>query len=345
MLQNKIIAQLVIIIILFSSLTSLVYGQCDTCSDTGKIVCNNCQGRGEIPASEPIEYCEYCRGQGIIQPTITKKSGAAQLGYQEVYVSGYFENDESVGVYASATAEVTSENTIFSSESERTYFPPNEEITVTVTVGDFPKDDWTYISKFGNLKTNIYISTSDSLICPSCGGDGILTPMLTCSICGGTGYIDCPDCTTNTLSGGIEGLTIIGIVAIIGLVIGSFILIKRNKISEENLRKMSLFEFKNWIIEKLAGKNSEIRDSRVGIDGFSSEGIPIHIKKSDKIEKIEIYKFANELSKKKLRRGIIVAFNFDEKAIEGIISARQNLRVFIKTVTVKELIDRVNLAF
>lgn len=341
---TKKITSLIIIIFIFSGLLSLVHGQCYTCSDTGKIVCNNCQGSGEIPASDPVDYCEYCRGQGTIRATITKKSGFAYLGYKEVFVSGIFENDEAVGVYASVTAEVMSEISVFSNESERMYFPPNEEITITLSVGEFPDNDWAYISKFGNLETNTYISNSDSLICPSCGGDGILTPMLTCSICGGAGFTDCPDCTTNTLSDGLEGVTIIGIAAIIGLVIGSFFLIKRNKLSEENLRNMSSYEYKNWIIEKFSGKNSDIRDSRVGIDGFSLEGVPIHINQSDSIEKNEIYKFANELSKRRLRRGIIVAFNFDDKAIEGIINARQNLRVFIKNITAKELIDRSNLA-
>ena len=330
---------MIIINFIFFGLTNLVYGQCYTCSDTGKIVCSNCQGSGKIPATEPVEYCEYCGGSGTIRPTITKKSGFSQLGYEEVYISGIFENDESVGVYATATAEVESESSVFSDQSERIYFAPNEEVTVTIVLRDFPEDDWNYITKFGNLQTNIYISSSDSLVCPLCGGDGIITPLLTCSICEGTGFTDCPDCSTNTLSGGIQGVTIIGIVAIVGLVIGSFFIIKRKKISEETLRKMSSIEFKNWIIEKLAGKNPDTKDARVGIDGFSAEGIPIYIKQSSSIEQIEIFRFANELSKKKLRRGIIVAFNFDEKAIEGIISARKNLRVFIKTITVKELID------
>lgn len=324
-------------------LVPFVNGQCYTCADTGEIMCNNCQGSGKVPVSGPIEYCEYCQGRGSVQATITKKSGFAQLGNEEVHVSGTFENDESVGVYAIVVAEVISEVTVFSNESERIYFPPNEEITVNVIVSGFPDNDWTYISKFGNLGTNIYISNPDSLICPSCGGDGVLTPVVTCSICGESGFTNCPDCNINSFSIGTEGITIFGIVAIIGLVIGSMILIKRKKISEDDLKKLSDYEFKNWVIQKLSGHNSEIRDSRVGIDGFSSEGIPVHIRQSDNIKKTEIYKFASELIKKRLRRGIIVAFNFNDEAIDGIVSARQNLRIFIKTITLNELIERSNL--
>ncbi len=322
---------------------SLVNGQCYTCSDTGKIVCNNCQGSGKIPASTPIETCEYCRGLGFVQPTISKKSAFSQLGNMEVYVSGTFENDQAVGVYGIATAEVMSETSTFSSESDRTYFPPNEEIVVRVVVGDIPIDDWNWISKFGNLDTNIYLSDADPLECPLCGGDGIITPLTTCSICGGIGLVDCPDCDLNLVNSGGEGVTLIGIVAIAGLVIAGTVLIKRKKTSESDLRKVSFYEFQNWVVQKFAGETSSVRDSRFGIDGYTCEGDPIQIKQLDDMGKSEVYKFANELSKKKVRTGIIVAFSFKEDVIEGIIGAKQHYRLEIKTVTIKELIGRKNI--
>jgi hypothetical protein len=342
-LNRKTLVCLIVITLIFSFSIPIVYGQCYTCSDAGEIVCNNCQGTGKIPASEPIEYCEYCRGLGVISPTITKKSGFAQLGDKTVYVSGTFENDQSIGVYAIVTAEVMSESTTFSSESENTYFPPNEEILVTVAVSDFPIADWDWISVFGNLETSIYISNSDSLDCPLCGGDGIITPLITCSICGGSGFSDCPDCNVNLVASGGEGVTIIGIFAIIGLVIGGIVLIKRNIISESSLRKMPPYELQNWIIQKLSSEASSVRDLRVGINGYTQNGDPIQIHQSDNIGKSEVYKFANELSKKKLKRGIIIAFSFKEDSVEGLISARQNFRIFIKTLTIRELINGSNL--
>ena len=318
----------------------IVNGQCYTCLDTGIIVCNNCQGSGRIPTSDPVEVCEYCRGLGVVQPTISKKSAFAQLGDQEVYVWGTFENDQAVGVYGIATAEVRSEISSFSSASNRTYFPPNEEIEVKVVVGDFPIDDWDWISKFGNLETNIYLSDADPLVCPLCDGDGILTPQITCSICGGTGSVDCPDCNLNLINGGDQNELIIGIVAIIGVVIIAFFLIKRKKTSESDLRKVPFYEFQNWVVQQFSGQTSSIRDSRFGIDGYSNDGDPIQIKQSDEVGKNEVYKFANELSKKKSRRGIIVAFSFSEDVIDGVIGARQHYRLDIKTITAKELINR-----
>ena len=317
-----------------------VSGQCYTCSDTGNVVCNNCKGSGKIPTTEPIEICEYCRGLGFISPTISKKSGYAQLGDKKVHVSGTFENDQSVGVYGIAVAEVMSETTTFSSESERIYFPPNEEIVINVAVGDFPINDWNWISKFGHLETNMYLANTDSLVCPLCEGDGILTPQITCSICAGTGFLDCPDCDLNLGGGGNQDGIVIGIVLIIGVAVLAFFLIKRKKPSESDLRASSYHDFQNWVVQKFSGQTSSVRDSRFGIDGYTNDGDPIQIKQSDDVGKSEVYKFANELSKKKSRRGIIVSFSFREDAIEGIIGARQHYRIEIKTITIGELINK-----
>jgi len=338
--KKRLFAFLIAINLTMLLIVPTVSGQCYSCSDTGKIVCENCQGSGKIPISEPIEICEYCRGLGFISPTISKKSGYAQLGDKKVHVSGTFENDQSVGVYGIAIAEVMSETTTFSSESERIYFPPNEEIIVTVPVGDFPINDWNWISKFGNLDTNMYLSDTDSLVCPLCEGDGILTPQVTCSICGGTGFLDCPDCDLNLGGGGNQDGIVIGVVLIIGVGIVAFFLIKRKKTSESDLRTSSYHEFQDWVVQKFSGQTSSVRDSRFGIDGYTNDGDPIQIKQSDDIGKSEVYKFANELSKKKSRRGIIVAFSFREDAIEGIIGARQHYRLEIKTTTIGELLNK-----
>jgi hypothetical protein len=260
----------------------------------------------------------------------------------EVFVTGTFENDESVDVYAEATAEVYSETSTYSSSSSRTYLPPNEEIEVAVTISDIPLGDFNWISKFGNLETNIYISDSDDLVCPVCGGDGIISTETDCIVCEESGVTDCPDCDLNLAIDIGQGVTIIGVVAIAGLTLASFVVIKRRKTSESDLRKISFYEFQNWVVQKFSGKTSSLRDSRLGVDGYTYDEAPIQIKQSDDIGKSEVYKFANELMKKKSRNGIIVAFSFKEDVIEGIIGARQHYRLLIKTVTIKELIDRKN---
>jgi hypothetical protein len=326
------------IILVLIPYATLVNAQCTRCLDTGKIVCSYCKGSGEVSTGEPIGTCEYCGGLGVVQATITKKSAYSQFGDKEVHVSGIFENDESIGVYGVVIAEVIGQTSTFSDESERIYFPPNEEIEVKVAVGDFPIDDWDWIRQFGNLKTNIYISEKDSLVCPLCDGDGIITQMTDCTYCSGSGFVDCPDCDLNLGFGEGSGITILGIVAIIGLVLGSFIILKMKKTSESDLRKLSFYELQNWVVEKFSGNVSSVRDSRIGIDGYTVDGEPIQIKQSDDIGKNDVYRFANELNKKKTRSGIIVAFSFKEDVFSGIIEAIKNYRITIKTITIKELI-------
>lgn len=316
----------------------LVNAQCSRCADTGKIACSYCKGSGEVSIGEPIGVCEYCSGLGVIQATITKKSAYSQLGNKEVHVSGIFENDQSIGVYAVVIAEVISQTSTFSGESERIYFPPDEEIEAKIVVGDFPNDDWNWIKQFGNLQTNIYLSDIDSLVCPLCEGDGVITQIADCSYCSGSGFVDCPDCGFNLGFGEGSGITILGIVAIIGLVLGSFMVLKMKKTSESDLRKMSFYELQNWVVEKFSGKVSSVRDSRIGIDGYTVDGEPIQIKQSDDIRKNDVYRFANELNKKKIRSGIIVAFSFKDDIFSGIMEAKKHYRITVKTVTIKELI-------
>lgn len=147
------------------------------------------------------------------------------------------------------------------------------------------------------------------------------------------------DCDLNLVDSGVEGTIIVGIVAIIGLLIFSTVLIKRKKTSESDLRKISFYEFQNWVVQKFSGKPSSVRDSRFGIDGYTYDGDPIQIKQSIDVGKSEVYKFANELSKKKSSRGIIVAFSFKEDVFKGIIGAKHHYNLEIKTITTKELIN------
>ncbi len=107
------------------------------------------------------------------------------------------------------------------------------------------------------------------------------------------------------------------------------------------MRKVSFYEFQNWVVQKFSGKTSSVRDSRFGIDDYTYAGDPIQIKQFDDIGKSEVYKFANKLSKKKLRSGIIVAFSFKKDIFDGKIGAKQRYHLEIKTTTIKELINKI----
>ena len=80
-------------------------------------------------------------------------------------------------------------------------------------------------------------------------------------------------------------------------------------------------------------------DSRKGIDGFTGENLPIAIKQSDSLDRLQVDIFMNTLIQAKLRSGVIAAFGFTTEANAAVGRAKMN-PIDIKLVTVKELIER-----
>lgn len=211
---------------------------CTTCDGSGEIsstsTCSICHGSGQTTV---WETCETCYGSGEIAPTITLKSmngWETLVGLDWVArVEGVFQNEEDTGTYGKATSEVHTVTTTYYHTSPRTYFPPHEDVTITI---DTPEvdflEDWTY---------TIYISSKDDITCPSCDGSGGESVIATCSECGGSGEVatietciecggdgeitslqTCPVCNG---SGYVTNQTavnfaIIGVVVVIGGVIG-----------------------------------------------------------------------------------------------------------------------------
>ena len=82
------------------------------------------------------------------------------------------------------------------------------------------------------------------------------------------------------------------------------------------------------------------RESSMGIDGYTAEGIPILIKQSENVGANVIDSFASVIGRQNVRNGIVVAFSFSDDIYRGIVRAKRNYRIDIKKVTVKELIAR-----
>jgi hypothetical protein len=80
------------------------------------------------------------------------------------------------------------------------------------------------------------------------------------------------------------------------------------------------------------------RDTYLGVDAFSAEGYPVQIRQEDDVGKRAIGSFAVAVSRNKAKNGSIVAFSFGNDAYEGVMKARLNYRLEIKTVTIKELL-------
>ena len=77
-------------------------------------------------------------------------------------VSGLFRNEEDVGAYGVATAQVKTSTATYTNTSAETYFPPHEDVTVTLIVEGIAYEQY--------LSCSIYLSEVESIGCPDCGG-------------------------------------------------------------------------------------------------------------------------------------------------------------------------------
>jgi len=159
---------------------------CPECHGTGKIsttsTCSICHGSGQITV---WEECVTCDGSGKIAPKITLKrmNGLGTLVWLDwvARVEGVFHNEEDKGTYGVATSEVHTVTTTYYHSSPRTYFPPHEDVTMTIDTPEIELlTDWTY---------TIYLSSKDDITCPSCDGSGGRSVLATCSECNGSGRV------------------------------------------------------------------------------------------------------------------------------------------------------------
>jgi hypothetical protein len=244
-----------------------------------------------------------------------------------------FHNEEDVGAYGIVTAEAKTLTTTYTNTSARTYFPPHEDITVTIINEGAPYDQ--------HLSCNIYVSDVESVSCPDYNGTGVVSITSICPECNGTGFVaSLPGEATNFL---VVGGAAVGVVA--ALAVSAVLVVKRKRVTEERLRRLAPSEFQEWAIQRLVGRASSQRDFYMGIDGYTGEGYPIQVKQSDDIGRNVIDSFAASMGRSKTKNGIIVAFSFGRGALEGVVRAKLNYGLEIKTVTVKELMESSNRAY
>jgi len=230
-MRNKLLMVSLIAVLLFGALNvvpALAQGpfdkECPTCHGTEQVACTNCQGSGKITTTQT---CQTCQGTGKVEPTITLKSmngWGTLVGLDWVArVQGVFHNEESEGTYGVATSEVYTVTETYYHSSPRTYFPPHEDVTITIDTPEIGLlTDWTY---------TIYLSQVDKITCPDCHGTGAVSAISNCPECGGTGWVTCPTCggsgyVTNPVA---VGGAIAGVVAVVAVAIAAAVIVKRRK--------------------------------------------------------------------------------------------------------------------
>lgn len=322
--MSKVAVNLYLLILVLS--VTAVIAQCPTCQGTEKI------------------QCPHCNGYGYMTPTIKNLGVQAWTSEQAVFVRGTFQNKEDVGFYGRPIGEIEAPIQTYTNASTRTYFPPQEKIVITLEIEVTEHNDYRYLSNQRYVMGRITISEVEDIACPYCHGTGFITSQED-----GGALIDGGE--TEYFEGKKEqkqdvpisfpvDLTTVGLGVVAAVAIAAIVVVRRKKVTEKDITGLTPIEFQNWVVQRLSGKASSPRDSRIGIDAYTAEGHPIQIRQSDNIDRNAIENFASVMGRIKAKNGIIIAYSFADDAIRGIVRARMNYRVEIKKVTVKELIER-----
>jgi len=286
--------------------------------------CPTCRGTGEITERRA---CPTCQGSSapdiVLKRTIAGASSSNPL--TAATVTGIFHNNEIFEVKRTVTAQVKTTTQTFTNTSTAN-FPPQSDVTLTLTVAGVKYEQyWSYL---------IRLTDVNSIECDDCNGNGYVTVKTTCPDCGGTGLAS--GFAVTNLEG--VGGAVIGVIAVGVVVVTGFFVVKKRRVTEESLRRLTSFEFQAWVVKKMGANSASQRGTYLGVDAFSAEGYPVQIRQEDDVGKRSIDSFAVAVSRNKAKNGSIVAFSFGNDAYEGVMRARLNYRLEIKTVTIKELL-------
>jgi len=114
------------------------------------------------------------------------------------------------------------------------------------------------------------------------------------------------------------------------------------KLADGKYKELDWQDFQDRVIEVFNGIPSNKKVADMGIDGVTSDGIPIQVKQSERVGRNVVDNFETALrryypSNKKILKGIIVAFSFTKGAYEEAQRARLEDSIKIDLITVEEL--------
>ena len=366
MKSKLLVAAFIVTLMCAAFSTALTMAECPTCSGTGKVPCPECNGTGKIATVDGGTLCEACSGTGTLPADLVATIQSTQVISGTISVTAIVQNNEDVAAYGNVTAKVES-GQYYADEatSNREQFPPHVETKVTVIIEDIPIERYdqyveriipwengTAIEKLRSTShVSVFMSDVENVVCRYCDGTGVGSITRDCPNCGGTGFIDCPTCSTSggetgeqnagfDIGGVLYGGTAVAVIA--GVAVAAFVVMRKRNVKEADLRKLPPTEFQNWVLKKMGGKSSSQGDARMGIDGYTIEGHPIAVKQADNIDRNVIEHFAAAMGRRNAKNGTIVAFSFGTDAVRGRVRAKMSYGLEIQMVTVKELIENKN---
>ncbi|MDR1215122.1 MAG: site-specific DNA-methyltransferase [Treponema sp.] len=125
--------------------------------------------------------------------------------------------------------------------------------------------------------------------------------------------------------------------------------VQLHKYDYDTLRYKDAFQFEAWIVQQFGGTPNAKQRGDMGIDGKTSDGAPIQVKRSDNIGrnvvdnfKSAVERFDKNLFEKNIAAkkpvGYIIAFSFGRGAIEEVARLKNREDRIIKLVTVEEIV-------
>lgn len=110
--------------------------------------------------------------------------------------------------------------------------------------------------------------------------------------------------------------------------------------TEDDLRNLKKFEFKNWVLQKFYARPSTRKSDASSIDGYSFMlNDPIQIRQEDRVGREAVEKFESVLGDSGHEKGFIVAFGFSGGAAEAVAQARWVKKLQIELITVRDLLQ------
>lgn len=107
----------------------------------------------------------------------------------------------------------------------------------------------------------------------------------------------------------------------------------------DELRDMEAFEFQNWVVRQLGGRQVHKKTGDRGIDGWTFEGNPIQVKQSVKVGSPVVRLFTQDIRDVDKDKGIIVALSFSKGAYDEAAHVSAKHGISIELVTVGEMLE------